>query len=105
MNFRAKFLSEKTFFFPPKVWTKIYIRRVVLISKQKPNMPKPVKYKLSTLVFADEAPVLHKPRWKELYDYGIETGAMDPEYEKIKDPALGEEMLRRMRFERDEWRS
>jgi hypothetical protein len=73
------------------------------MSKHNNSMAKPVKYTVSTFVLGDQAPVLSNPRWKELYYYGEETGAMNPEYERTKDPALGEEMLRRMRVERDEW--
>jgi hypothetical protein len=73
------------------------------MSKDNKSMPKPVRYTVSNFVLGNEAPVLTKPGWKELYYYGKETGAMNPEFEKTRDPALGEEMLRRMRFERDEW--
>jgi len=66
-------------------------------------MPKPVKYKCSTAVVGDAAPVFDKPGWKELYYYGMHTGDMSVEYDETKDPVLGEEILKRMRFERDAW--
>ena len=73
------------------------------MTKHNKSMPKPVKYTVTNFVLGDPAPVWDKPGWTELYNYGMETGAMNSEYEKTKDPAFGEEMLRRMRFERDEW--
>ena len=73
------------------------------MSKCKPDMPKPEKLKYNTIVFGDGTPLLDKPRGKELYDYGMQTGLMSAEFGKTKDPTLGNEILQRMQYERDAW--
>jgi hypothetical protein len=73
------------------------------MSKQKHNMPKPVRYKCNTYVLGDAMPVFDKPGWEELYYYGMDTGDMAVQYDANKDRVLGYKILERMQFERDAW--
>jgi hypothetical protein len=66
-------------------------------------MQRPPKFSSSLAVVCDSAPDLLKPGWKELYDYGIETGALGLRYSQTKDPALGRELLQRCYFEAEKW--
>lgn len=72
------------------------------MSNQKTSMPKPVKIGYRPLVMCDSIAV-DRPGWTELFDYGIKTGEMINQHGQSKDPTLLREILKRGRFERDEW--
>ena len=65
------------------------------MSNHKTNMPKPVKLGCKPLVMCDIVPV-DKPGWKELFDYGMETGVKINQHGQSKDPALLQEILERI---------
>jgi hypothetical protein len=65
--------------------------------------PKSPKFSSNLAVVCDSAPDLFKPGWKELYDYGVETGALGLRYSQTKDSELLEQILHRCHFELNAW--
>lgn len=74
------------------------------MSKHNTIMPKPVKLSCTTVLAIDGPPnVGRNPEEQQLYDYGVETGLMTVGYDNTKDPALLDQIVERVIFERDAW--